>query len=235
MFDIKMLRALALAGALAAGHAAAAPADDLRKAVEFDDGNTVQKLVARGVDPNLKDRKGDPLLVQALREKSLKAARALINARNIDFDQTNAAGETALMMASLQGELDMVKLMVDDKEVEINKTGWTPLHYAATNGHIEVVKFLLERSAYVDPESPNGTTPLMMAARGGHAEIIKVLLEEGGADMRMRNQQGMTVIDFAEQYNQPEIAAGLRSRWQKVYQQSPPEPRSPKPMGSDKG
>ncbi|CAG9171516.1 ankyrin repeat domain-containing protein [Cupriavidus respiraculi] len=235
MFDVKMLRALALAAALAAGHAVAAPADDLRKAVEFDDGNTVQKLVARGVNPNLKDRKGDPLLVQALREKSLKAARALINAKDIDFDQPNAAGETALMMASLQGELEMVKLMVDDKEVEINKTGWTPLHYAATNGHLEIVQFLLERSAYVDPESPNGTTPLMMAARGGYAEIVKVLLEEGGADLRMRNQQGMTAIDFAEQYNQPEIAAGLKSRWQKVYGQQPPEPRTPRPVTPGKG
>jgi ankyrin repeat protein len=233
MLDMKILRAVALAAALAAGQVAAAPADDLRKAVEFDDGNTVQKLVARGVDPNLKDRKGDPLLVQALREKSLKAARALIHAQNIDFDQPNAAGETALMMASLQGELDMVKLMVDDKEVEINKTGWTPLHYAATNGHIEIVKFLLDRSAYVDAESPNGTTPLMMAARGGHVDIVRLLLEEG-ADMRIRNQQGMTVIDFAEQYNQPEIAAGLKSRWQKTYQQSPPAPRTPKPAQSGK-
>lgn len=198
----------------------AAPADDMRKAVELDDGNSVQKLVARGVSPNLKDRDGNPVLVVALREKSLKAATALIKAKDIDFDATNAAGETALMMASLQGELEAVKLMVDGMEAEINKKGWAPLHYAATNGHNEVVKYLVDHAAYIDAESPNGTTPLMMAVRGGHIDTVKLLLDEG-ADLRLRNQQKMTAIDFAERYNQPDIATGLKSRWQKLYPQLP--------------
>ncbi|WP_420869220.1 ankyrin repeat domain-containing protein [Cupriavidus gilardii] len=230
MLDIKSLRspllasmrATVLAAALTGGAlpALAAPADDLRLAVELDNGYEVRKLLSRGVDPNLTDRRGDPLLVAALREKSLKAAEALIQAKNLDFDKTNAAGETALMMAALQGQLDMVKLMVEQRQVEINKTGWTPLHYAATNGHLEIVRYLLEESAYVDAESPNGTTPLMMATRGGHIETVKLLLDEG-ADLRIRNQQGMTAIDFADRYNQPEIAQGLRSRWQKQFPDTP--------------
>ncbi|MGN5479743.1 hypothetical protein ACTMU2_31395 [Cupriavidus basilensis] len=48
---------------------------------------------------------------------------------------------------------------------------------------------------------------------------MKLLLDEG-ADMRLKNQQGMTVIDFAERYNQPEIANGLKSRW-RSYPQVP--------------
>ncbi len=225
MLDIKSLRipllATMLAAALTGGAlpVLAAPADDLRLAVELDNGYEVRKLLSRGVDPNATDRRGDPLLVAALREKSLKAAEALIQAKNLDFDKPNAAGETALMMACLQGQLDMVKLMVE-RQVEINKTGWTPLHYAATNGHLEIVRYLLDQSAYVDAESPNGTTPLMMATRGGHIETVKLLLDEG-ADLRIRNQQGMTAIDFADRYNQPEIAQGLRSRWQKQFPDTP--------------
>ncbi len=228
MFDMKSFRGLAAAVALLASTLAwATPADDMRKAVEFDDANTAQKLLARGVDPNLVDAKGNPMLVVALREKSLKVANALIRAKNIDFDKTNAAGETPLMMASLQNEIDMVKLMVDQMEVEINKTGWTPLHYAATNGNNEIVKFLVDHAAYIDAESPNGTTPLMMAARGGHIETVKLLLDEG-ADMRLKNQQGMTVIDFAERYHQAEIADGLKSRWQKLYPQAPQGSQAPR-------
>jgi ankyrin repeat protein len=167
------------------------------------------------------------MLVLALREKSIKAATVLIKAKNIDFDKTNPAGENALMMASLQGELDMVKLMVDGEEAEINKKGWAPLHYAASNGHNEVVKYLVDHAAYIDAESPNGTTPLMMAARGGHIDTVKVLLDEG-ADLRLKNQQRMTAIDFAEQYNQKEIADGLKSRWQKLYGAVPAP--APKPV-----
>ena len=234
MRDMKIRRlvsAMVLVGCAAMAGCAlvhAAPADDMRKAVEFDDGNTVQKLLARGVDPNVVDNRGNPVLVVALREKSIKAATALIKAKNIDFDKTNPAGENALMMASLQGELDMVKLMVDGMEAEVNKTGWAPLHYAATNGHDDVVKYLVEHAAYIDAESPNGTTPLMMAARGGHITTVKLLLDEG-ADLRLKNQQGMTVIDFAEQYNQKEIADGLKSRWQKLYGSVPPPATKPKP------
>ncbi|WP_425306695.1 ankyrin repeat domain-containing protein [Cupriavidus pauculus] len=238
MLDMKIQRlaaAMALVGCGALAGCAlvhAAPADDMRKAVEFDDGNTVQKLLAKGVDPNLVDNRGNPMLVVALREKSTKAATALIKAKNIDFDKTNPAGENALMMASLQGELDMVKLMVDGMEAEVNKKGWAPLHYAATNGHNDVVKYLVDHAAYIDAESPNGTTPLMMAARGGHIETVKLLLDEG-ADMRLKNQQGMTVIDFADQYNQKEIADGLKSRWQKLYGNLPAPAPKPKPWTPD--
>jgi len=227
MFDMKNVRRLS--GAILMGCAAlawAGPADDMRKAVEFDDARTAQKLLTKGMDPNTVDLHGDPMLLVALREKSLKVATVLIKAKDIDFDKANAAGETPLMMASLQGELDMVKLMVDGMEAEVNKTGWTALHYAATTGHNDVVKYLLDHAAYIDAESPNGTTPLMMAARGGHIETVKLLLDEG-ADMRLKNQQGMTVIDFADRYNQAEIANGLKSRWQKLYPQTPIVPAPP--------
>lgn len=235
MFNVNRIRRAAVVATAAAWLGAAslawaAPVDDMRKAVEFDDARTIQKLLARGVDPNLVDDKGNPMLVVALREKSKKAAAALIKAKNIDFDKTNPAGENALMMASLQGDLDSIKLMVDGQEAEINKTGWAPLHYAATNGHNDVVKYLVDHAAYIDAESPNGTTPLMMAARGGHIETVKLLLDEG-ADMRLKNQQGMNVIDFALLYNQQEIADGLRARWVKLYGKEPPpqvKPAAPK-------
>lgn len=95
-----------------------------------------------------------------------------------------------------------------------------------------MVKYLVDHAAYIDAESPNGTTPLMMAARGGHIETVKLLLDEG-ADMRLKNQQGMTVIDFADQYNQKEIADGLKSRWQKLYGNLPVPAPKPKPWTPD--
>ncbi|MNR23243.1 Ankyrin repeats (3 copies) [compost metagenome] len=97
-----------------------------------------------------------------------------------------------------------------------------------------MVKYLVDHAAYIDAESPNGTTPLMMAARGGHIDTVKLLLDEG-ADLRLKNQQSMTAIDFAEQYNQKEIADGLKSRWQKLYGAVPapaPKPVPYNPSGS---
>jgi ankyrin repeat protein len=55
---------------------------------------------------------------------------------------------------------------------------------------------LLEHHAYIDAASPNDTTPLMMAARYGNAQTVKLLID-AGADVTLRNKQGMTARDFA--------------------------------------
>lgn len=207
--------------------ARATPQDDLRDAVEYNRPALVQKFVAQGVDPNLNTRDGTPLLVDALKDGNTDVAEALIRAKGLDFERTNAAGENALMMAAYQGLLPLVRLMIETYEVEVNKTGWTALHYAATNGHDTIVKYLLDHAAYVDAESPNGTTPLMMAAMSGHITTVKLLLDEG-ADMNLRNQQKMDVIDFAKRYHQDEIAAGLESRQRKLAEQgAQPAPARP--------
>lgn len=191
----------------------------LVKAVVFNDTKAVAQALKAGVDPNSRGEKGNPLLVIAMREKSADVATLLINDQRTDLDATNAAGENAMMIASLQGLTPMVKLLID-KDAEVNKKGWAPLHYAATNGHDDIVQILLDASAYVDAESPNGTTPLMMAARGGHITTCKVLLD-GGADVRLKNQLGMTAVDFAMQSNQKEIADGLRKRLEQVNASRP--------------
>lgn len=142
----------------------------------------------------------------------------LINTKSIDLDQTNITNETPLMFAALYGLLPEVKTLVNQKEAPVNRSGWTPLHYACTNGHLDVALFLLDKGAVVDALSPNETTPLMMAIRAGNIQLVRLLLERG-ADIRIRNQQGYSAIDVAEFFNQEEIQKGLKSRWQKLYKE----------------
>jgi ankyrin repeat protein len=59
-----------------------------------------------------------------------------------------------------------------------------------------MIKLLLENHAYIDTESPNKTTPLMMAAQYGTAQAVKLLIEEG-ADITLKNEIGMTALDFS--------------------------------------
>ncbi|QBC32019.1 ankyrin repeat domain-containing protein [Pandoraea sp. XY-2] len=221
MRKFSMIRAWMLLSVLCLTACATAATSNsaLVKAVVFNDTKSIAQALKAGVDPNSTDEKGNPLLVIAMREKSVDVARLLIDDKRTDLDATNAAGENAMMIASLQGLTPMVKLLID-KDAEVNKKGWAPLHYAATNGHDDIVQILLDASAYVDAESPNGTTPLMMAARGGHITTCKVLLD-GGADVRLKNQIGMTAIDFAKQTHQKEIADGLQKRLAQVEQSRP--------------
>ncbi|CAN6356858.1 unnamed protein product [Urochloa humidicola] len=60
-----------------------------------------------------------------------------------------------------------------------DRTGATPLHIAAENGHEEAVRLLLSRGVDVDPVNKRHITPLYMAAWKGHDRALKVLLEHG--------------------------------------------------------
>jgi ankyrin repeat protein len=196
--------------------------DTMAKGVSFDDTKGMTRWLAQGVDPNTVDRDGTPFIVLAAREKSDGVVRVLAANPKTDLDKLDAAGENAMMLAALNGDIEMVKLLID-KEAEINKTGWTPLHYAATNGHDDIVKLLLDNSAYIDAGSPNGTTPLMMAARGGHVSTIKLLLDEG-ADPSIQNQLKLSAVDFARQNNETAIADDLTvqiQKWREKAAQAP--------------
>ena len=205
--------ALGCAGALAslalAAHASSF--DSLVKAVKFDDVKAVQKALSQGADPNATDSEGMPLIVLAAREKSDKVANALMANPKTDIEKLDAAGENAMMLAALNGDMDLVKALID-KGAEVNKKGWAPLHYAAANGHDDIVKLLLDNSAYIDAGSPNGTTPLMMAARGNHLSTVKVLLD-AGADSRLKNQIGLTALDFAKRYHAKDVTEGLQDMY----------------------
>jgi ankyrin repeat protein len=55
----------------------------------------------------------------------------------------------------------------------------SPLHHACSMGHIDVVKELLEKGAYLNTANKYGNPPLLIACRGDHIDIIQLLLENG--------------------------------------------------------
>ena len=173
--------------------------EDFFKALQLDDVKTVQALLQRGFDPNTVNPEGVAGLMLAVREPSLKVANLLAGWPKVKTEIRNDKDESVLMLAALKGYLPLVKKLVEH-DADVNKTGWTPLHYAASGGHVAVTEFLLESSAYIDAESPNGTTPLMMAAMYGSPEAVKVLIQ-AGADLTVKNQMGLSALDFAVRGN----------------------------------
>lgn len=165
------------------------------RAVNLDDERAVRQWLAAGGDPNRADSRGQTALILALRDESFKVAAVLLDHPATQVDATNAAGETALMMAALKGHLAWVQRLVARGAV-IRRDGWTPLHYAASGGGFEVVRWLLDQGAPIDALAPNRSTPLMMAARYGASESVELLLARG-ADPRPRNDRGLDAADFA--------------------------------------
>ena len=176
--------------------------EDFFRAVRSDNASVVNELLNRGFDPNTPDEQGQTGLLIALREPSPKVIQALLDSPKTNVELRNAMDESPLMMAALRGQQDLVAKLIA-RDADVNKPGWAPLHYAATNGHVAVIKQLLDNYAFIDAQSPNGTTPLMMAAMYGSTAAVQLLLDEG-ADTQMKNEQGLTAIDFAQRANRPD-------------------------------
>jgi len=189
---------------------------DFAKAAKFDDASEVKSLLKKGVNPNTLDANGNPMLLVAIRERSSKVIDVLLGDQNIDVDLSDKNGETPLMMASIDGNLPLVKTLVTDHKALLDHIGWTPLHYACAKGQLEVAQFLITNGAIVDSMSLGNTTPLMMAVQSGNEQLVKLLLDKG-ADLQLRNSQGLTAIDIADVYDKAWISEGLRSRWLKLY------------------
>ena len=74
---------------------------------------------------------------------------------------------------------------------------WTPLMYAATYGHIEVIKLLLAEGADINLVKENMTV-MGMAATTGQFESLELLIE-AGADVNMKIQQTVPPLVCAVQ------------------------------------
>ena len=60
---------------------------------------------------------------------------------------------------------------------------YVPLHFASSNGHLDIAKFLIEEKG-CDPmcRTKKGHAPLHLACQEGHFDLVKYLIEERGCD-----------------------------------------------------
>jgi ankyrin repeat protein len=218
-----LLRLIALLLPLWAG--AQSSYDTYFEAVRKDTPATVARLLALGFDPNTVNDKGNTGLLQALFEPSLKVVHELLAHPKLDVNVVNQNDESALMIAALRGHEDIVAKLLA-RQADVNKTGWTPLHYAAASGQVKIMRMLIEQHAFLDAESPNGTTPLMMAAGYGNGAAVKLLLDEGALPA-LKNQLGIDALAMARLHNRPDAIRLLSPQ-----PAAPVKAQGPAPAGS---
>ncbi|MDO8701096.1 MAG: ankyrin repeat domain-containing protein [Undibacterium sp.] len=185
--------------------------DDFIFAVKFNDVQTVQALLGKGMDANATEQvRGETVMMIALREKSGKVFAALLKHPDIKLEARASNGDTALMLASYLQNLPAVSQLIA-AGASINQAGWTALHYAAAVGDTPIMLALFDKTADINAESPNKTTPLMMAVRSGNTAVVQLLLDKG-ADIHRINDLGLSALDFAVQLEKREITAVLSAR-----------------------
>ncbi|KXZ48898.1 hypothetical protein GPECTOR_24g187 [Gonium pectorale] len=208
-------------------------------AVMTDDAELVQLMLDAGADPWVDERRGGrTVLHETARNGHIEALRLLVRkAKQSDLDVADKNGDTPLMHAAYQGNVeaarilldaganssraalvktlysgsaDMVKMLLDGAKLKPGGTdGMTALMMAAKGGHVEVVKDLLDAGADLYARDRNGMGALMMAAKGGHVEVVKVLLAAARADVNAADMNGMTALMMAAKGGHVEVVKVL--------------------------
>jgi len=184
------------------------------ESVENEDKVAIKLFLIAGMNPNTKDKKGDPVLRHAIQNRSLPVLEELIDAGadvNLEgqhgrtaltwavFDRfaegvnvvlnhgANAASRNlAFILAASSGQIDSLRQIVK-KGVDLQKVGGRALRAAAsTENLIPMVKTLLDLGIDVNSQSEEGWTPLLEGVRDkAHLNMVKTLLDVG-ADVNAR-------------------------------------------------
>jgi hypothetical protein len=181
------------------------------RAAQVDNYGAVQVLLQRGLDPNLHEpERGETGLIVAMRWDSNKVFKELLAHPKVNLEEASANGTTALMMAAFKHNKPAVRALIA-KGAQVNRKGWTALHFAAASGDLDIMSILLEHHAYIDAGSPSDLTPLMLAAREGMEDAVKLLLEQG-ADATLKDGAfRIDAAEFATRAEKPWIAKAIKA------------------------
>jgi hypothetical protein len=122
----------------------------------------------------------------------------LPNERTVRLSQEPDFKASPLGAASGNGQLDIVRSLLDNGS-DVNETdGYrvTPLHLTLTG--VEVAKLLIERGAYVNARTKRGRTPLHSTIRYGNLEVVRLLLDHG-ADVNAKARDNGTPLHEVSQ------------------------------------
>ncbi len=170
-------------------------ATELFLAVEGNDAREIDKLIARGFDPDARNSAGvSPLLLAV--ERGYAEIVDLLMKRGARIDGPGPGGVTPLLLAFAYHRPELAAtFLARGADVNLaNASGTTPLMAAGTGGYADLVEFLLAHGARIDTKDSEGHGPLHRAC--GHPRIIESLLARG-VDINARDPEGFTVLSFA--------------------------------------
>ncbi|RDW22954.1 ankyrin repeat-containing domain protein [Yarrowia lipolytica] len=119
-----------------------------------------------------------------------------------------------IWVAASDGQLDVVKNFIENDGLSPNakdENGYTPVHAAASYGHMDLLRYLIDKGGDINVTDEDGDTALHTVEE---LEVAKNLVEEFKADFKAKNSDGQTPFEKLQEEDEfPELIhylAGLQ-------------------------
>ena len=163
--------------------------------------DAIDILLNAGADPNIADSVGVTCIQHVVFEVCSKETLQAIISHGADVNATNKNNLTALMIACMKGNIDVINVLLNagaDHSI-VDTDGKTWIHYAVRGGSSkETLQVIINHGADVNATNKNNLTALMIACMKGYIDAIDVLLS-AGADPSIADTKGETWIHYAVQ------------------------------------
>ncbi len=143
----------------------------------------------------------DTSLVRAIKISDTDRVRTLMYA-NVNVNEKNYAGITPLTIAAEKGNMEIIKMLVEDGKAVVNDPssyGVTPLIAAAAAGNDKVVEYLVAQGADVTAKDDLGKTALIYAIGFDNPKLISSLIKLDNKAVNLPDNSGNTPLIYAAQ------------------------------------
>ncbi|XP_031704708.1 ankyrin repeat and death domain-containing protein 1A [Anarrhichthys ocellatus] len=138
-------------------------------------------LVQAGAEQKVENKEGLNIMHCAAINNHTDIVEYIVNDLQMkELDKDDQSGQRAFALAAEHGCVKMMDMLIvpyDMATMKANKSGDTPLHLAARNGHSDAVQSLLQSFDTRDEVNMDGETALYQASEKSHEECVLILLE----------------------------------------------------------
>jgi hypothetical protein len=158
----------------------------------------------------VKNIKGETQLHYFCRKGLTKSVERMLSMKGIDIESKfGRPNWTCLMSASIYGHTEICKMLLNKGASlkAIHKhNGTTPLHFAAQNGSVDIIKLFADYGADLEARDYSGCRAIHWAAIEGHLEVVKELVAVRKVYLHARHNDGDTALTFARLHKHLDIA-----------------------------